>query len=111
MALPADDIPTRQLYIGGRWVPPARGGRLPCVCPITEQVIGSIPAGTAEDVEAAVAAAQAAVAARSWSGKSGAQRAGYLRAIADKVCGVIRGGDQEGRGAAGGGQAGTKGRK
>lgn len=50
---------------------------------------GEIPAGTAEDVDAAVAAARAALKrnrGRDWSRASGAVRAKYLRAIAAKVC-------------------------
>jgi betaine-aldehyde dehydrogenase len=55
------------------------------VCPATEEVIGTIPAATAEDVEAAVAAADAAVRAKHWTTSSGAYRAKYLRAIAEKA--------------------------
>lgn len=50
----------------------------------TEQVIGSIPAAGPADVDAAVAAAEAAFRG-GWRGTSGAERARYLRAIADKV--------------------------
>lgn len=59
--------------------------RVQVVSPITEEVIGTIPAATAEDVEAAVAAADAAVRGKHWTTSSGAYRARYLRAIADKV--------------------------
>ncbi|KAL4425584.1 hypothetical protein ABPG75_009600 [Micractinium tetrahymenae] len=78
-------VPERDLFIGGAFVPPVRGGRLPVICPFTEQPIGSIPAATAEDVDAAVEAAAAAVAARQWTTSTGAHRARFLRAIADKV--------------------------
>lgn len=78
-------MPERQLFIGGAFVPPVRGGRLPVICPFNEQYIGSIPAATAEDVDAAVEAACAAVAARQWTTSTGAHRARYLRALADKV--------------------------
>lgn len=78
-------VPERHLFIDGAFVPPVRGGRLPVICPFTEQPIGSIPAATAEDVDAAVGAAAAAVAARQWTVSSGADRARFLRAIADKV--------------------------
>ena len=79
------EVPTRQLFIGGAWVAPCKGGRLPVVNPATEEVIGSIPAATAEDVGAAVEAAQAAVKAKHWTTSTGAERGRYLRAIADKV--------------------------
>jgi len=49
---------------------------------------GEIPAGTAEDVEAAVAAARPAFKrnrGRDWARAPGAVRAKYLRAIAAKV--------------------------
>lgn len=54
-----------------------------CCCP---GVIGRIPAGTVEDVEAAVAAAVAAHKTASWARSTGKQRAVVLRAIAEKVC-------------------------
>uniref|UniRef100_A0A453DSB7 Aldehyde dehydrogenase domain-containing protein n=1 Tax=Aegilops tauschii subsp. strangulata TaxID=200361 RepID=A0A453DSB7_AEGTS len=56
--------------------------------PTTEASIGEIPAGTSEDVDAAVAAARAALKrnrGRDWSRAPGAVRAKYLRAIAAKV--------------------------
>ena len=49
---------------------------------------GEIPAGTAEDVDAVVAAARAALKrnrGRDWARAPGAVRAKYLRAIAAKV--------------------------
>lgn len=78
-------IPERQLFIGGQWVSPCKGGRIPIVNPVTEETIGSIPAATPDDVEAAVAAAQACVESGSWTKATGAYRAKYLRAIAEKV--------------------------
>ncbi len=81
----ATTIPSRQLYINGQWAAPTRGGTLEVVNPATEQVIGHIPAGTAEDVDKAVAAARAAIKAGQWSKSTGAHRAKFLRAIAAKV--------------------------
>ena len=78
-------IPQRQLFIGGKWVAPAKGGSLPVVCPATEQVVGSIPAATAEDVDAAVSAAASAAQSGHWTQTTGAYRAGFLRAIAQKA--------------------------
>ncbi|BCJ42862.1 aldehyde dehydrogenase [Actinoplanes ianthinogenes] len=49
-----------QLYIGGAWVPPDSGDRIEVENPYTEQVIGHVPAGTAEDVNLAVSAARQA---------------------------------------------------
>lgn len=80
MALQVEE---RGLFVGGQWVQPMRGGRYPVTNPATEQVIGSIPAATAEDVDLAVKAA--AQRQPEWKKTTGAQRARLLRAIADKV--------------------------
>ncbi|GID25339.1 aldehyde dehydrogenase family protein [Paractinoplanes brasiliensis] len=53
------------LYIGGEWVPPASAETIPVENPATEQVLAHVPAGTAADVDRAVAAARAAF--ESWS--------------------------------------------
>ena len=53
-------IPTRQLFINGKWVQPAKKGRMDVVSPIDESIIGSIPLATPEDVDTAVKAANAA---------------------------------------------------
>nr|CAB3482990.1 unnamed protein product [Digitaria exilis] len=81
-------VPLRQLFVDGEWRAPAQGRRLPVINPATEAHIGEIPAGTAEDVEAAVAAARAALKrnrGRDWARAPGAVRAKYLRAIAAKI--------------------------
>nr|ARR95824.1 betaine aldehyde dehydrogenase [Pandanus amaryllifolius] len=84
----ATAIPQRQLFVAGEWRAPALGRRLPVVNPATESPIGEIPAGTAEDVDAAVAAAREALKrnrGRDWARAPGAVRAKYLRAIAAKI--------------------------
>mgnify|MGYP003719246059 CR=1 FL=1 len=50
----------QQIYVGGNWVDSAGDGSIDVVNPSNEEVIGSVPAGTAVDVDAAVAAARAA---------------------------------------------------
>lgn len=80
-----DGVPTRQLFINGQWVAPVKGGRFPVVSPITEKQVGSIPAATPGDVELAVAAAVDCVNRKQWTKSTGAYRAKFLRAIADKV--------------------------
>jgi aldehyde dehydrogenase (NAD+) len=50
----------RTLFIDGRWVTPSGSGAIEVVDPATEQVIGSVPNGTAADVDAAVDAARRA---------------------------------------------------
>lgn len=79
------DIPSHELYIGGKWVAPESNKRLPVICPFTEGQIGTIPAGGAPEVKAAVSAATAAFYNGSWSKLTGAERASYLRKIAEKV--------------------------
>jgi aldehyde dehydrogenase (NAD+) len=53
-------VNTSKLYIGGQWVPPASAETIPVENPATEEVLGHVPAGTAEDVDRAVTAARAA---------------------------------------------------
>lgn len=48
------------LFIGGAWRAPATGERITVVSPVTEAPIGSVPAATEADVDAAVRAARAA---------------------------------------------------
>ena len=50
----------RQFYIDGRWVDPVSAGSIDVVNPATERVIGTIAAGSAADVDRAVAAAHRA---------------------------------------------------
>jgi betaine-aldehyde dehydrogenase len=48
------------LFIDGQWVTPDGGGAIEVIDPSTEQPIGSVPNGSAADVDAAVAAARRA---------------------------------------------------
>src|SRR5205807_4149119 len=77
-AAPPSDHRDR-LYIGGRWVPSTGSGRIDVTSASTEEVIGSIPEGTPEDVERAVQAAAAAL--PGWSALSPGERAQYLLRI------------------------------
>jgi acyl-CoA reductase-like NAD-dependent aldehyde dehydrogenase len=70
-----------QLYIGGRWIPSSGTELIDVVNPYTEEVIAQVPAGAAADVDAAVAAARAALPA--WSQTAVSERAAYLSRIAD----------------------------
>ncbi|XP_021825954.1 betaine aldehyde dehydrogenase 1, chloroplastic [Prunus avium] len=84
----AIQIPTRLLFIDGEWREPVLKKRIPVINPASEEIIGSVPAATAEDVELAVEAARRALArnkGRDWAFASGAVRAKYLRAIAAKI--------------------------
>lgn len=70
-----------QHFIGGGLVPSHSDARIDVVDPATEERIGSIPDGDADDVAAAVAAATAAGPA--WAAKSPTERGDVLRALAD----------------------------
>ncbi len=68
-----------QLFIGGQWRPSHRQAPpIPCVNPATGEVLSSIAQSCAQDLDAAVASAQAAF--PSWS-KSGYERARALYAL------------------------------
>ncbi|WP_030900144.1 aldehyde dehydrogenase family protein [Streptomyces sp. NRRL S-474] len=69
------------MYIGGAWRPAAGQDVIEVVNPADEQVIGTVPAGTAEDVDAAVRAARAALPA--WAATPPAERAARLTALRD----------------------------
>jgi aldehyde dehydrogenase (NAD+) len=70
-----------KLYINGEWVEPAGKGLLDVTNSTTEEVMGRIPEGTPEDVDAAVAAARARF--DSWSSTGVEERAAYLQRIAE----------------------------
>jgi aldehyde dehydrogenase (NAD+) len=78
------------LYLGGDWVPPASASASISVeNPATEEVLGTVPAGTAEDVDRAVAAARAAF--DGWAGTSMAERGAVLGKLSDAL--TARAGD------------------
>ena len=68
-----------KLYINGQWVPSSGTDTLSVTDSATEEVIATIPEGTAADVDAAVAAAKAAFPA--WSALPKEERAAYLMKI------------------------------
>ena len=68
-----------KLYIGGAWVPSTGTGTLEVVNSATEEVIGTIPEGTPEDVDRAVRAA--ADAFPSWAATSRDERAKTLERV------------------------------
>ncbi|WP_296746963.1 aldehyde dehydrogenase family protein [Mesorhizobium sp.] len=73
------------LYIDGQWVKPINGGSSKVINPATEEVIHTISAATAEDVDIAVDAARRAFDKGVWPKLSGADRATYLRDIANGI--------------------------
>src|SRR5437588_3116123 len=72
-----------RIFIGGAWVPSAGTDTIDVVNATTEEVMGSIPQGTAADVDKAVAAARDAFPA--WSETSVDDRAKYLQRIAEGI--------------------------
>ena len=68
-----------QLYINGEWAAPKGGKAIDVINASTEEVMGRVPEGTQDDVNAAVAAARAAF--DSWSARPAAERAAYLQKI------------------------------
>ncbi|MET9554079.1 aldehyde dehydrogenase family protein [Streptomyces sp. NPDC006645] len=71
------------MYIGGEWRPAAGPDTIAVVNPATEQVIAEVPAGTAEDIDAAVRAARAAF--PGWAATPPAERAARLAALRDAL--------------------------
>ncbi|MGA4803093.1 aldehyde dehydrogenase family protein [Streptomyces lavendulocolor] len=71
------------MYIDGAWRPAAGTGTIAVVNPADEQVVGHVPAGTAEDVDAAVRAARAALPA--WAATAPADRAARIAALRDAL--------------------------
>ncbi|MFM9595318.1 aldehyde dehydrogenase family protein [Streptomyces scabiei] len=69
------------MYIDGAWRPAAGTGTIEVVNPADEQVIDRVPAGTAEDVDAAVRAARAAL--PGWAATPPAVRGALIGALRD----------------------------
>ena len=67
------------LYIGGRWVPSTGAGTIPVIDSTTEEVIGTVPEGTVEDIDRAVAAAHGAF--PGWSATPVAERTALLTQV------------------------------
>jgi acyl-CoA reductase-like NAD-dependent aldehyde dehydrogenase len=72
-----------KIYIGGEWVRSGGTGVLEVINSTTEQVMGSVPDGTVEDVDAAVAAARAAF--DGWSETSVRERADWMAKIGEAL--------------------------
>ncbi|MEU8865556.1 aldehyde dehydrogenase family protein [Streptomyces umbrinus] len=69
------------MYIDGEWRPAAGTDTIAVVNPADEQVIDHVPAGTADDVDAAVRAARGALPA--WAATPPAERAARIAALRD----------------------------
>jgi betaine-aldehyde dehydrogenase len=76
---------TQSLYINGQWRAPLEGDTFVSIDPSNKEVIATLGAASSSDVDLAVSAARAAFDNGSWSGLTGAERAAFLRKIADKI--------------------------
>jgi phenylacetaldehyde dehydrogenase len=73
----------RKMLIDGEWIDSASGEMLDVYNPATEEVIAHVPAGNAEDVDRAVAAARRAFETRTWMGKTPSERGRIIWKIGD----------------------------
>ncbi|MGO9910284.1 MAG: aldehyde dehydrogenase family protein [Acidimicrobiales bacterium] len=72
-----------KLYIDGAWVAPHSSETIEVIDSTTEEVMGTVPLGSAEDVDAAVKAAKAAF--PEWSQVSASERAKYATRIGEAL--------------------------
>ena len=72
-----------KLYIDGAWTPSDSTETIDVVDSVSEDVMATVPAGTAADVDRAVAAARAAF--ETWSSTSVEERAKFLSRIGDAL--------------------------
>ncbi|MFJ2577816.1 aldehyde dehydrogenase family protein [Kitasatospora aureofaciens] len=70
-------------YIDGAWRPSGDAGSIPVLNPATEQVLATVPAGGAADVDAAVSAARRA--ARAWGATTREERLALLTRLRDGI--------------------------
>src|SRR5437870_8485933 len=69
------------IFIGGEWVPPTTHDRIDVVSPWSEEVIASVPSGSREDVDRAVAAARRALEGRPWPAMTLEDRVSVLKRL------------------------------
>jgi aldehyde dehydrogenase (NAD+) len=74
-------LPPTRLFIGGEWRDATGAGADTVVNPATEEIVGTVPRGSAADARAAVAAARAAFEDGPWGRSHGRERAERLRAL------------------------------
>jgi aldehyde dehydrogenase (NAD+) len=71
------------LYIGGEWTPSSGSASIDVIDSTTEEVIGTVPEGTIEDIDRAVEAARAAFPA--WSAVPVADRTALLTQVSEAL--------------------------
>ena len=72
-----------KLYINGEWVKATGEGSIEVVNPANEKIIGSVPVGSQNDVDAAVLAAKNAF--HSWSKSSYEERIEFLNKLSTSI--------------------------
>ena len=77
-------LPPSALLINNEWRPPLSGKTMEVVNPATEKVIASVPSAEGADVDAAVAAARAALDGP-WARMSARERGRLVRGLADRL--------------------------
>ncbi|AZZ79863.1 betaine-aldehyde dehydrogenase [Gordonia alkanivorans] len=73
------------LYIDGRWCAAESGKTREIRCPADNSVVGVVAEASAEDTEAAIAAARRAFDAGEWSATPAAERGDLLLRVADQI--------------------------
>ena len=71
------------LYIDGSWRPASDGGVKQVFDPTTEAVLGTIPAATVDDLDAAIACAERAL--KTWRATNPWERSARIRKVADLI--------------------------
>jgi acyl-CoA reductase-like NAD-dependent aldehyde dehydrogenase len=72
-----------EMVIGGVWTESESGSRLEATSPATGEIIGTVPEGTREDAQRAIAAANAASA--DWAARSAFERAHAMERVAELI--------------------------
>jgi acyl-CoA reductase-like NAD-dependent aldehyde dehydrogenase len=67
------------LFVGGGWIKPASSRRIQVINATTEEVLGSVPEGSDEDIDRAVNAALGAFRESAWAVCTSAERGGLQR--------------------------------
>jgi acyl-CoA reductase-like NAD-dependent aldehyde dehydrogenase len=71
------------MVIGGAWAESESGARFEATSPATGESLGTLPEGTREDAQRAIAAANAA--RRDWAARSAFERAAAMERVADLI--------------------------
>jgi acyl-CoA reductase-like NAD-dependent aldehyde dehydrogenase len=78
-------VSPEKLFIGGDWTSSAGQDGIDIISPATEETIGRVARASQADMDRAVAAARHAFDHGPWPRMSGAERAPYLRRIAEEM--------------------------